>query len=1090
MHGEVIPQEEINQKFLRSLSQEWTMHTPEIETLSLDDLFNNLKSYELESDQAEEGPTNSALMAYSSTSLSFSTNSKGNMQHDLKDKGVIDSGCSRHMTRNRSHLTDYEEIDGGFVAFGGNSKGGKIIGKGKIRTGKLDFKDVYFVKELKFNLFCVSQMCDKKNNVLFTDTACVVLSPNFKLTDESHVLLKVLERITCTIINSKANSCKIKRINNQLKPNNHSSTIEYSERFAIGIVSYKEPFISLFHQTCLGDLCTKFFTSSIKHLVFFFMIHGSINSKANSCKIKRINNQLKPNNHSSTVEYSERFAIARKNELKARGTLHMALPDKHQLKFNSYKDAKTLMEAIEKIFGRNTKTKKVQKTLLKQQFENFTGSSSEGLDQIHNRLQKLTHRLIWQNKADLEAQSLDDLFNSLKIYEAEVKRSSSLGTALQNLAFVSSSHTDSTTDSVSAAASVSAAFIKLPTSLLPTVDSLSNAIDVDDLEEMDLKWQMAILTIRARRFLQKIGRNLGANGPTSMGFDMSKVECYYCHRKGHFSRECSVMVQEAIIRAIKQRRRLQILLLWLFHQVHLLIMRHSVQPIKTPIPAAIPAPASQKSISNGKRRNRKACFVGKMLTQSKTVLNTAVRPVSAALPNISVTRPRHTHHDFTKSKLPIRRHISRSPSSKTSVSPPRVTAAKALVVSDVQGKQGTWGNPQQALTDNGVIDSGCSRHMTGNMSYLSEFKELNGGYVAFGGNPKGGKITGKGKIKTSKLDFDDVYFVKELKFNLFSVSQICDKKNSVLFIDTECLVLSFEFKLPDESQVLLRVPRENNRTPRQNGIAERKNRTLIKAARTMLVDSLLPIPFWAETVNTACYVQNRVLVTKPHNKTPYELLHGKFQGKVDEGFLFGYSVCSKNNDNDVPCDENEHDIDTQKSESIIIHFSSSGAQTRKQVNMTEKEDKGKSPVKSFTGYRDLNAEFEDCFTNSSNEVIAAGYIIPTVGHNFINNTNTFSAAGPSNTIVSLTYGKSLFVDASKLPDDPDMPELEEIIYSDDEDDVGAEADLNNLESSILVSPIPTRIHKDHPVSQIIGELSSTTQTRSMTRAVKDQGRLS
>nr|GFD08680.1 ribonuclease H-like domain-containing protein [Tanacetum cinerariifolium] len=96
------------------------------------------------------------------------------------------------------------------------------------------------------------------------------------------------------------------------------------------------------------------------------------------------------------------------------------------------------------------------------------------------------------------------------------------------------------------------------------------------------------------------------------------------------------------------------------------------------------------------------------------------------------------------------------------------------------------------------------------MSYLSDFEELNGGYVAFGGNLKGGKISGKGKIKTGKLDFDDVYFVKELKFNLFSGSQMCDKKNSVLFTNTECLVLSPNFKLLDESQVLLRVPKENN----------------------------------------------------------------------------------------------------------------------------------------------------------------------------------------------------------------------------------------------------------------------------------------
>nr|GEU61401.1 hypothetical protein [Tanacetum cinerariifolium] len=85
--------------------------------------------------------------------------------------------------------------------------------------------------------------------------------------------------------------------------------------------------------------------------------------------------------------------LARKNELKAQGTLLMALPDKHQLKFNIHKDAKTLMEAIEKRFRRNKETKKVQKSLLKQQYENFTGSSSESLDQIHDRLQKLISQL-------------------------------------------------------------------------------------------------------------------------------------------------------------------------------------------------------------------------------------------------------------------------------------------------------------------------------------------------------------------------------------------------------------------------------------------------------------------------------------------------------------------------------------------------------------------------------------------------------------------------------------------------------------------------------------------------------------------------
>ncbi|GKA44647.1 putative ribonuclease H-like domain-containing protein [Tanacetum coccineum] len=138
------------------------------------------------------------------------------------------------------------------------------------------------------------------------------------------------------------------------------------------------------------------------------------------------------------------------------------------------------------------------------------------------------------------------------------------------------------------------------------------------------------------------------------------------------------------------------------------------------------------------------------------------------------------------------------------------TARKTDKQVEPHHRQKHTGNPQMDLQDQGVIDSGCSRHMTGNMSYLTDYEEIDGGYVAFGGNPKGGKITGKGTIKTGNLDFENVYFVRELKFNLFSVSQMCDKKNSVLFNDTECIVLSPNFKLIDESQVLLRVPRKNN----------------------------------------------------------------------------------------------------------------------------------------------------------------------------------------------------------------------------------------------------------------------------------------
>nr|GFC20717.1 hypothetical protein [Tanacetum cinerariifolium] len=112
--------------------------------------------------------------------------------------------------------------------------------------------------------------------------------------------------------------------------------------------------------------------------------------------------------------------------------------------------------------------------------------------------------------------------------------------------------------------------------------------------------------------------------------------------------------------------------------------------------------------------------------QSQSVLTTAARSVSAVKPIFSMTRPTLASRAVSKSKSPLKRHLPRRPSSNPNNSPHRVTAAKASA-----------GNPQQALRDKGVIDSGCSRHMYENMSYLSDFKKLDGGYVAFGGNPKG-----------------------------------------------------------------------------------------------------------------------------------------------------------------------------------------------------------------------------------------------------------------------------------------------------------------------------------------------------------------
>ncbi|GJZ53928.1 hypothetical protein Tco_0608813 [Tanacetum coccineum] len=258
----------------------------------------------------------------------------------------------------------------------------------------------------------------------------------------------------------------------------------------------------------------------------------------------------------------------RKNEMKARGTLLMALPNKDQLKFHSYKDAKLLMEAIEKRYGGNKESKKVQRTLLKQQYENFSGSSSEIMDQTFDRLQKLisqleiqgevitqedmnlkllrslpskwkTHALIWRNKEEIETISLDDLYNNLKIYEPEYAGSSSTSQNPQNMAFVSSNSTNSNCNSrTNEADNIAYGVSVAHTQCNPTSgDNLSDAmifaflasqpnspqlaredleqIDPDDLEEMDLQWEMAMLTIRARRFIQRTKRKAHRNQENS-----------------------------------------------------------------------------------------------------------------------------------------------------------------------------------------------------------------------------------------------------------------------------------------------------------------------------------------------------------------------------------------------------------------------------------------------------------------------------------------------------------------------------------------------------------------------------------------------
>ncbi|GKA95792.1 putative ribonuclease H-like domain-containing protein [Tanacetum coccineum] len=321
------------------------------------------------------------------------------------------------------------------------------------------------------------------------------------------------------------------------------------------------------------------------------------------------------------------------------------------------------------------------------------------------------------------------------------------------------------------------------------------------------------------------------------------------------------------------------------------------------------------------------------------------------------------------------------------------------------------------------------------------------------------------------------------------------------------------------------------RTPQQNEIAKRKNKTLIEATRTMLADLKLPTTFWAEVVNTACYVQNRVLVIKPHNKTPYELLHGKtpslmkpfgypviilnilnhlgkFDGKADERFFVRYSTNSKAfrvfNIRTRIVEENLHVKFSEDTPNIIgsgpnwlfdtdaltksinyelvvaenqsngnadplssssskdssdAGFKSSGEEEKKDVEHPENEDTEVPNTEEPRVYRE-----KDENVNSTNNI------------NIV--SSTINAAGIEDNAVdeNIVY---------RCTHDPNMPNLEEIVYSDDED-VGAEADMTNLDTHIPVSHIPTtRIYKDHQIKQIIGDIHSAPQTIRMTKSVTD-----
>ncbi|GJR51086.1 putative ribonuclease H-like domain-containing protein [Tanacetum coccineum] len=307
-----------------------------------------------------------------------------------------------------------------------------------------------------------------------------------------------------------------------------------------------------------------------------------------------------------------------------------------------------------------------------------------------------------------------------------------------------------------------------------------------------------------------------------LGYGFTARACFVCGSLNHLIRDCDFhekrMAKQAELNNGLNRNSGQREIRPIWNNVQRVNKQNQF------VPTAVLTRTGKIPVNTARASGTKNVSTARHSFNRQAVLTSTAMKVNTVKPIVNRVKPANVFH---KTHSPSSRPFNKTTTLRTNFSKQKVNTAKVNAVSAVGGKRETavkpsagcnwrpqrynWHNdyPHRALQNKGIVDSGCSRHMTGNKAYLAEYQDFNGGPVAFGGSK--GYITGKGKIKTGKLDFEDVCFVKELQhFNLFSVSQMCDKKNKVLFTDSECLVLSPEFKLPDENQVLLRIPRQNN----------------------------------------------------------------------------------------------------------------------------------------------------------------------------------------------------------------------------------------------------------------------------------------
>ncbi|GJS15492.1 putative ribonuclease H-like domain-containing protein [Tanacetum coccineum] len=776
-------------------------------------------------------------------------------------------------------------------------------------------------------------------------------------------------------------------------------------------------------------------------------------------------------------EVIENEKTNKKNDVKARSLLLMALPNEHQLTFSQYPNAKTMFASIETRFRGNEATKKTQKTLLKQQLRipmvlsstinTYRRHIQEDVSGINGFLKVAAFSLLKeqvQTNMALMAFSDSKVYNDktcsktcLKNYETLKKQCDDLIVKLNQTEFTAATYKRglaTVEEQLITYRKNEVLFSEEVAVLKREVACKDYEINVLKSEFEKVKQEKEGIEFKIEKFdkaskdldkllesqiTDKSKKGLGYSvvppphpliynrpkkldlsysgldefkEPEFKGYgsqDSKKESNVVCDKKSDDSKENSdnSLVKEQVSKDISS-----------FVESSLNVDKETVFPVDKKVESVKPknhekpvkrsvryvemyrsqTPRGNQRNWNGQKSNQlgsdfmmynKACFICGSFNHVQAQCKNHQRERMVYGSNYNrvnyIYTTKRTHPNAQRNMVPravlMKNNLKTFNTTRTvNTAHPKSTVFSTKPMPCFPKTEQSTGKPQQ--DDTGFVDSGCSRHMTENIAYLLYFKEFDEGYVTFRGGAHGGRISGKGTLKTDSLDFEDLSDESQIllkiprKDNMYSfdmknivpketltclvakatsnesmlwymrldhinfkninklVKDNLDKTSEILknFIkEIENLVdkkvkirsdngIEFKNKVMDDFCREKGIKREYSaaRTPQQNGIDERRNRTLIETARTMLADFKLPTTSWAEAVSTACYVQNRVLVVKPHNKTPYKLFSGfkpalsfmrpfgchvtilntldslcKFDGKSDEGFFVGYSLSRK-----------------------------------------------------------------------------------------------------------------------------------------------------------------------------------------------------